>query len=67
MHVQMQNINDPIYRIVSAFAAEIDQSLYFNEIAKYLRMLRKTVWPVAFAQKTSQYRGGWQISKILYI
>ena len=55
-NIQIQTINDAIYRLTVGYTFEIDQSPSYGEIVAVVRALRSAAWLSALSMKTSANR-----------
>ena len=55
-NIQIQSINDAIYRLTVGYTFEIDQSASYAEIVAVVRGLRSAAWLSALSMKTSANR-----------
>ena len=55
-NIQVQSINDAIYRLTVGYTFEIDQSPSYAEIVAVVRGLRSAAWLSALSMKTSANR-----------
>ena len=55
-NIQVQSINDAIYRLTVGYTFEIDQSPSYAEIVTVVRGLRSAAWLSALSMKTSANR-----------
>ena len=55
-NIQIQRINDAIYRLTLGYTFEIDQSPSYAEIVAVVRGLRSAAWLSALSMKTSANR-----------